>query len=55
MNKLKKLALGLIVIVGYNSCSDQKEENDWSRDNLRGKVKTYTDFSYKAEERFGKI
>lgn len=37
------------------SCSNQKIENDWTIENLKCKVKSYSEFSYKAEDRFGNI
>lgn len=50
-----KLLWGVITILALNSCSNQTKKNDWTEDNLKGKVQSYTEFSYKAEERFGNI
>jgi hypothetical protein len=55
MKRLKTLAITLIVILTSIGCSNQIEENDWTRDNLKGKIQAYTQFSYEAEVRFGEI
>ena len=55
IEKLNISAIVLIVILTLMGCSSQIEESDWVKDNLKGKVQTYTEFSYKAEDRFGKI
>jgi hypothetical protein len=55
MKKLKNLATTLIATLTLISCTNKIEENDWTKDNLKGKVKSYTEFSYKAVERFSDI
>lgn len=54
-----KRQLNFIIIVFAiliaQSCSNSKIENDWTKDNLKGKVHSYSEISYKAEERFGNI
>ena len=47
--------LVLFVALIAQSCSNEKIENDWTRDNLQGKVLSYSEFSYEAENRFGNI
>jgi hypothetical protein len=37
------------------SCSNEEAENDWTRDKLHGKVLSFSEFSYKAVDRFGNI
>ena len=49
------ILLVLFVALIANSCSNEKIENDWTRDNLQGKVLSYSEFSYEAKERFGNI
>ena len=43
------------VALFFQSCTIEKRENDWTEENLKGKVKSYSQFAYEAEERFGKI
>ena len=43
------------VALFFQSCTIEKIENDWTEENLKGKVKSYSEFTYEAEERFGKI
>ena len=43
--------IGLFIV----SCSNESDEYGWNRDKLKGKVKSFSEFSYKAKERFGKI
>ena len=45
----------LFVALIAQSCSNEKIENDWTRDNIQGKVLSYSEFSYEAENRFGNI
>ena len=47
--------LVLFVALIAQSCSNEKIENDWTRDNLQGKVLSYSEFSYEAKKRFGNI
>ena len=47
--------LVLFVALIAQSCSNEKIENDWTRDNLQGKVMSYSEFSYEAKDRFGNI
>ena len=55
IEKLNRLALLLFIIISFNSCNNKKIKNGWEEDKLKGKVKSYTQFSYEALERFGKI
>ncbi|MCD8408896.1 hypothetical protein [Tenacibaculum finnmarkense] len=53
---MKKLSLLIIVLLTAFSCNNQKKEKtDLTKENLKGKVKSYTEISYKAIERFGTI
>ncbi len=52
----------LTLFIGFTSCEKEnieKNQNlkktDWAKYNLKGKVKSFTNFSYEAIERFGKI
>ena len=47
--------LVLFVALIAQSCSNENIENDWTRDNIQGKVLSYSEFSYEAENRFGNI
>lgn len=55
MSYIKSLILGVIVSCSLISCSNKKVKNDWTKDNLKGNVKFYTQTEYKAIERFGKV
>ncbi len=44
----------LALLVGFSSCKPKKK-TDWEKENLKGKVKSYTNFTYKAVEKFGEI
>ena len=52
-----KMKYTIIVLVALfaQSCSNEKVENGWTIENLQGKVLSYSEFSYKAVERFGNI
>ena len=52
---MKKLSLLVIILFTVFSCTNQKEETGLTKLNLLGKVKSYTESSYEAESRFGKI
>ena len=57
-DKKGNLALGLIVVLFLSSCSNrgiEVEDNDWARNNLKGKVQSFKEYSYKAKEHFGNI
>lgn len=45
----------LLVLLAIPSCNSDKKENDWDKNNLKGKVKSITEISYEAKDRFGKI
>ena len=47
--------LVLFVALITQSCSNEKIENGWTRDNLQGKVLSLSEFSYEAKDRFGNI
>jgi hypothetical protein len=55
MNIRAKLTIVLGITLSVIGCVNRIENNDWERDNLKGKVQVFTEFSYKAEVRFGKI
>ena len=55
MKTKMKFAIIIVVAILTQSCSNQKTENDWTRDGLQGKVLSFSEFSYEAEERFGQI
>ncbi len=52
---LGKIALLFTVFFSFSSCSSDKKENDWSKEKLKGKVKSLTEISYVAIENNGKI
>jgi hypothetical protein len=45
-------AIVALVVAIAQSCSSPQVEYDWKKDKLKDKVKSYTEYSYKAEERF---
>ena len=51
---LLTLAIATLTSMGYSQNSPTKK-NGWETDNLRGKVKSYTQSSYDSAERFGEI
>ena len=53
-SKFKFISIFFAILIAL-SCSSQKVKNDWARENLQGKVMTFSEFSYKAESRFGNI
>ena len=55
MKTKMKYAIIIFVVLITQSCSNEKIENDWTRNNLQGKVLSYSEFSYKAENRFGNV
>ena len=55
--KMKYLIILFVALIAQ-SCSNEKIEkieNDWTRDNLQGKVLSYSEYIYIAKERFGNI
>ena len=52
--KMKYLIILFVALIAQ-SCSNEKIENDWTRDNLQGKVLSLSEFSYEAKDRFGNI
>ena len=48
------MAIVTLINLGYSQNSPTKK-NGWETDNLRGKVKSYTQSSYDSAERFGEI
>ena len=52
--QIKNSAIIFVALIAFN-CSTEKFENDWTKDNLRGKVKSFTEVSYKVVSRFGNI
>ena len=55
MKTKMKFSIIIFITILTQSCSNQKTENDWSRDGLQDEVLSFSQFSYKAEDRFGKI
>ena len=51
---LLTLAIATLTSMGYSQTTPAKK-NGWETDNLRGKVKSYTQSSYDSAERFGEI
>ena len=47
--------LVLFVALIANSCTNEKIENDWTADNLQGKVLSNSEYIYIAKDRFGNI
>ncbi|MDP5169025.1 MAG: hypothetical protein NWR72_02180, partial [Bacteroidia bacterium] len=54
-HKSAKIALLLLAGFSLNSFSASEEENGWAEDGLKGKVKSYKEFSFKAEHLLGFI
>lgn len=52
---MKKNTLALIISLILIGCNNQIKKNDWIKDNLKGRIESYSEFSYEAIERFGKI
>ena len=57
---LLTLAIATLISEGYSQSSDSKDsrtltKNVWEEANLKGKVKSYTESRYNAEDRFGEI
>ncbi|MBL0191576.1 MAG: hypothetical protein IPQ18_09605 [Saprospiraceae bacterium] len=52
--KVNRLVILINIMVFLISCSHVKLKNDWLKDNLKGKVQNFSQFSYLVEERFGK-
>jgi uncharacterized lipoprotein NlpE involved in copper resistance len=52
---LKPTLIILFALILLSGCSNQKNKNDWEKDNLKGKVKSLKVFDFKAVDRFGKI
>lgn len=44
-----------MIALHAQSFTKQKVKKDWTKANIQGKVKSYTELSYEAVERFGKI
>jgi hypothetical protein len=55
MSKYKIIFLSALSIVLMLGCSTEKIENDWTVENLKGKVYSYKEFSYEAIERLGNV
>ena len=49
------MRVALILILLLISNSEDKKDKDWMIDNLKGQVKIYTEISYYAINRSGKI
>lgn len=55
LDRLYKLTFIVILTLTLSNCFNQNDDNDWTKKNLKGNIKSYTEFSYKAEEILGKI
>src|SRR5690554_5199994 len=54
--KIRKIfSLCILNVFLFASCLSKENNNDWKEDDLKGKVKSYTSISYRAESRFGNI
>ncbi|MFK8271821.1 hypothetical protein [Capnocytophaga stomatis] len=52
---MKKIILLAITAISLIGCNSNKENNDWKRDNLKGRVKSINIRFYEAIEKFGQI
>ncbi|MFJ1435169.1 hypothetical protein ACILFN_07460, partial [Capnocytophaga canimorsus] len=52
---MKKIILLVITAISLIGCNLNKENNDWKRDNLKGKVKSVRETPYYVVEKFGEI
>ncbi len=52
---MREIGFLLIALLITYSCTSEKKENDWTKENLKGKVKSYTNRTYKTLERFGNV
>jgi len=50
----KYLIISCVVLI-VQSCTNEDYVNDWEKDKLHGEVKSYSEFTFKAEDRFGKV
>lgn len=55
MGILKRISITLFSLLAAFGCFGQNIENDWTKDQLIGKVKSYAEVAYKVEDRSGKI
>ncbi len=55
-NKNVKLLVWVLLtlLIGFTSC-EKKKKTDWEKYNLKGRVKSFTNFTYKAIEKFGEV
>lgn len=54
-NSLKTKFFFLVLITIFQSCSGKQDDNDWTKENLKDKVKSYSEIHYEAFEEFGEI
>ncbi|WP_299837249.1 hypothetical protein [uncultured Tenacibaculum sp.] len=47
---LKIFVMLFLVLITYTSCNNNTSKNDWRTENLKGKVKSYTELSYEILE-----
>lgn len=45
-NRLPNVVLAITLLLFFNSCTSKDDNNDWTKDNLKGEVKSYTEKSY---------
>src|SRR5690606_4737256 len=50
-----KFILIITTLIHLTSCTEQKKENDLTKENLKGNVKSYETVNYEAVEKFGEI
>lgn len=55
MKTYYKKVITVLCIILATSCLSKNTENDWQKDNLYGRVKSFTEISYEATVRFGNI
>lgn len=54
-NKITKTVTAIFAFLLLNSCTEYKKESDWGKYDLKGRVQSYKEITYKAEQRFGII
>ncbi len=55
MKRVQNLIVALTAVLVLSNCSSKQKENDWTRENLKGKVSAYAEMSFEAVEKFGEI
>ena len=52
---MKKIILAILSVLCLVSCNQSEKKNDLTEENLKGKVKSITENTYEAVEKFGQI